>query len=238
MTDVRDPYALSDEDRLPWLEPVDDADQPERGGLGRLIGFAVAALLLLAAAIGGIWWWQNRAVTPAGSGELIAAPAGPYKVKPDQEGGMTIEGQGDMAFATSEGAQVKGALDLDAVPETPVERAPAAAVTPAPSSGASATVADGGQIVAKAPPAPTAPEGPAGATLQLGAFPTAANAAETWKSMSGRFAYMAELDHSVIKAEVNGRTYHRLRVNAGSAEQARDVCARLRVAGESCLVVN
>ena len=35
-----------------------------------------------------------------------------------------------------------------------------------------------------------------------------------------------------------GRTLYRLRVNAGSANQAADICGRLRVAGESCFVAS
>ncbi|WP_447411482.1 SPOR domain-containing protein [Clostridium perfringens] len=35
---------------------------------------------------------------------------------------------------------------------------------------------------------------------------------------------------------IGGRTLYRLRVNAGSANQAADICGRLRVAGESCFV--
>jgi hypothetical protein len=240
MAHASDPYALADEDRLPWLEPVDDYEEPERGGAGRLIAFALVALALAAAVIGGIWWWQNREVEPTGSGDLIAAPEGPYKVKPSEEGGMKIEGQGDMAFATSEGAQVQGALDLNAVPEAPVERAPTpAAAEPKPSQSARASISEGSErLVAKAPTAPLAPEGPAGATVQLGAFPTEAVAKKTGETMSKRFAYLADLTPAVLKAEVNGRTYYRLRVTTGSAAQAKDICARLRVAGENCLVVN
>ena len=55
---------------------------------------------------------KNREITPTGTGELIAAPEGPYKVRPEEEGGMQIEGQGELAFATSQGAQVQGSLDL------------------------------------------------------------------------------------------------------------------------------
>ena len=36
----------------------------------------------------------------------------------------------------------------------------------------------------------------------------------------------------------NGQTIYRLRVNAGSANQAADICGRLRVAGESCFVAS
>ena len=36
----------------------------------------------------------------------------------------------------------------------------------------------------------------------------------------------------------NGKTLYRLRVNAGGANQAADICGRLRVAGESCFVAS
>jgi hypothetical protein len=238
MVQAHDPYALSDEDRLPWLEPVDEVDAEEPGSAGRWLVPLVALLVLAAIAVGGVWWWQNREVTPTGSGELIAAPDGPYKVKPAEEGGMKIEGQGEVAFETSEGGVPKGALDVNAVPEAPVDRAPPPAPAPSPKAGASASIAEGGQLVAKTPPAPAAPEGPAGSTIQLGAYPSQDAARKTWDQMAKRFAYLADRTESIVRAEVNGRTYYRLRVGTGSAADAKDVCARLRVAGENCLVVN
>lgn len=237
---TQDPYALSDEDRLPWLEPVDAEDEPERGGGVRWLGPLAALLLLVGLAAAGVWWWQNRAVEPSGTGELIAAPEGPYKVKAPDEGGMTIEGQGQVAFETSEGGQVKGALDLDAVPEAPVGRAAPPAAAPAPKSSSSAVILEnkGGTLVARAVPAEVTPEGAPGATIQLGAFPTNESARKTWDQMSKRFAYLGERTPAFIKADVNGRTFHRLRMSASSAAEAKDICARLRVAGENCLVVN
>lgn len=237
---AHDPYALSDEDRLPWLEPVDDEEAPRGGGAGRWLLPVLGLLLLLGILVGGAWWWQNREITPTGSGELIAAPEGPYKVKPEAEGGMTIEGQGETAFATSEGAEVKGSLDVNAVPEAPVERAPVATPTPSSRPGASAVILEdnGGTLTARAVPAQPEPEAAPGATIQLGAFPTQEVANKSWETMQKRFAYLGERSPLIVKAEVNGRTFHRLRVGAGSAAEARDICARLRVAGESCLVVN
>ena len=133
MTDLdRDSFALRDEDRLPWLEAVDDADDVERVSPLRLIGWLVAGLAVLGLVIAGIWAWQNRAVQPSGAGDLIAAPEGPFKVKPDEPGGMAVEGKGDAAFATSAGAGPTGQLDLSAVPEAPVTAAPAPVGTPAP----------------------------------------------------------------------------------------------------------
>jgi hypothetical protein len=156
---------------------------------------------------------------------------------------MKIEGQGETAFATSEGAEVQGSLDLNAVPEAPVERAPAApkaTPTPAPKASASAVIIEdkGGTLVARAAPSQTVAESMPGATIQLGAFPSQDTAKKTWDSMSKRFAYLAERGESIVKAEVNGRTFYRLRVGTGSPAEAKDVCARLRVAGENCLVVN
>jgi hypothetical protein len=243
MAGAHDPYALSDEDRLPWLEPVDAVDEERRGLPLALIGWVVTGLALLAIGIGAMYWWQNRTITPTGSGELIAAPAGPYKVRPKEEGGTKFEGQGDVVYQTSQGAQVKGALDLNAVPETPIDRAPAPkpSPTPEPKAGKSASAAvseDSQKLVAKAPPAALAPEGPAGSTIQLGAFPSEGVAKKTWESMSKRFSYLTDRSQSVLKAEVNGKTYYRLRVGTGSAAEAKDLCARLKVAGESCIVVN
>jgi hypothetical protein len=75
----------------------------------------------------------------------------------------------------------------------------------------------------------------AGGTIQLGALPSEAAANSAWKSLSGRYAYLASLSHMVVKAEVNGKTYYRLRASAGG--QASSVCAKLKVAGEACSVV-
>ncbi|MBA2918638.1 SPOR domain-containing protein [Sphingomonas sp. MAH-20] len=237
---AHDPYALSDEDRLPWLEPVDEVDETPRGpSLGWVMPL-LGLLLLAVIAVGAVWWWQNREVTPSGSGALIQAPKEPYKVRPAEEGGTRFEGQGDVVYKTSQGQQVEGSLDLSAVPEAPVTRAPPAPrVEPKPARSATAEVEDGdAKPLAKAPPPAAAePEGPAGATIQLGAFPSEASAKKSWDTKSKRFAYLADLGHSVLKADVNGRTYYRLRVTAGSAAQAKDICARLKVAGESCLVV-
>ena len=79
--------------------------------------------------------------------------------------------------------------------------------------------------------------GAGGAIVQLGSFPSAAAANAAWKQLSGRFGYLAGLGQSVQSAEVNGRTVHRLRVNTGSNAQAREVCGKLKVAGEACFVV-
>lgn len=230
---------LRDDDRLPWLETVDDdyreGPSPLRSLLFVLVGLAaVAALVWLA------YTFMNRGRASAGTGELIAAQEGDYKVKPDAPGGMKVEGEGDTAFATSEGkGSGNGTIDLKATPEAPIAGTLASPRLDAKSIG-NAIPASGGKL--SAPPAPGARTAPVagsasgGALVQLGAFPTEAAASVAWAASSRRFAYLAPLGKQVQKADVNGRTVFRLRVNAGSNGQAIDLCGKLKVAGEACFV--
>src|SRR3546814_11482337 len=80
MTDYnRDSLDLQDEDRLPWLEAVDDMEEDDGVSLARLILLIVAGLLFLGVLIGGIYWLQSIS-SGGGEGTLIAAPEGSYKI--------------------------------------------------------------------------------------------------------------------------------------------------------------
>lgn len=227
MTDARADDPTLDEDRLPWLEPVEEEEAREGPSTAKLAAYVVIGLVAIGLVVGGSSWLMNRA--PAeGEARIIAAPEGHYKVKPDDPGGMKVEGEGDTAFAASEGADPSGRIDVTALAEAPV-------VSPPPASEAPV----GGKEKAAAPaPAPRPAESAplaGGGTIQLGAFssPAAANAA--WKALSGRFTYLAPLGHSVTPVANDGKTLYRLRA---SGPAAGDLCARLRVAGESCVTIN
>jgi len=240
---MADDMDLREEDRLPWLETV-EPDEQEGVGLGRVIALVVLGLGVLAAIIFGIYTLQRR--VPQGDGQLIAAQEGDYKVKPDDPGGLKVNGEGDSAIATSAGKGAgNGAIDLRGVPETPVavQRAKAAAAKDATGRNAVAQVpASGGRLVAAAPIAPsrsgTGGAATGGSLVQLGAFPSEAIANSAWDKFAKRFAYIAPLGKSVQPVATGGRTLYRLRVNAGSANQAADICGRLRVAGETCFVAS
>lgn len=231
------------EDRLPWLETVDE-DYDEGPSVLRVITYVLIGLIVIALLIYGVYWLQNRPAQPTGDGRLIEAPAGPYKVKPETPGGMKVEGEGDTAFATSEGkGQAAAAINLDAVPEAPI----AASTPPKPKAPAKPAAASGkipeSKGTLKAPPPMTNPAKPApasaatpGALVQLGSFPQKAVANAAWTRLSERLAYLAPLAHQVEQAEVNGGTTYRLRVDAGSAAEAARLCAKLKVAGEACFV--
>ena len=245
MTDIRaDDPALDNEDRLPWLEAVEEDDAKEGPGAAKLVAFVIIGLVAIGLIVGGLFWAGSRdtaATGPGGEPELIAAPEGDYKVKPGDPGGMKVEGEGDSAFAASEGADTKGAINVDAVPEAPVAAQPKQqqpAARQAPSQQQPTQVAAAPKQApapAAAAPKPAAPAAAGGATVQLGAFSSQASANNAWKAMSGRFKYLAPLSHSVMSAQVGGKTLYRLRA---SGPGAKDLCGRLRVAGESCVVID
>jgi hypothetical protein len=233
MSDIRadESMPLDEEDRLPWLEAVDEDEGREGPSALTLIAAVLIGLVAIGAIVGGVFWMGSRDGETNRDDQLIQAPEGDYKVKPDDPGGMKPEGQGGTAFAASEGADPKGAIDTSAVPEapvTPVKQAPApAAATPKAATPAPAPAPK--QV--KAAPAPAPTPAASGPSIQLGAFSSQAIANGAWKTLSSRFSYLAPLSHSVTTTSVNGRTFYRLRA---SGPGAGGICGRLRAAGEIC----
>ncbi len=232
---------VTDDSRLPWLETA--ADEEEGAPLGRVVGMVLVGLVLLAVVLGGVYWIKHRA-PPAGNGDLIAAPDGDYKVRPDDPGGMKVAGEGDAAVAASGGAAGgNGSIATSSLPEAPIvgtKAAPGGKSGPGSSTAIASVSGPGGKLVAPPPgrPVTVAGGGGGGALVQLGSFPTEAGANAAWTQASKRFGYLAGLGKSIEKAEVNGRTFYRLKVNAGSAGAAQDVCGKLKVAGEACIVTS
>ena len=234
----------ADEERLPWLETV-EAEERDGPPLGRVVALVLLGLAALAAIIFGVYKVQHRQA-PA-DGELIAAQEGDYKIRPDEPGGLKVKGEGTSAVATSAGKPAAdGAIDLKAVPEAPVAGHKA---QPLPEKGG----AGGKNAVAQVPAAGTAlhPKPPiaapaantpgaasGGSLIQLGAYPTETAANAAWTGFSKRFGYLASLGKSVQPVAAGGRKLYRLRVNAGGANQAADLCGRLKVAGEACFVAS
>ncbi len=221
---------LADEDRLPWLEAVEEDGDESGPSIAKLVAAIVIGLAAIGIIVGGIFWLGNRGGPDGGGdGDLIAAADGDYKVKPSDPGGMNVAGEGDTAYAASEGAQPRGNINPNAVPEQPVTR-PA----PQPAQPAQQQPQPQSQPRPQAP-APQPRPAAGGATIQLGAFSSQAGANRAWTGLAGRFRYLAPLSHSVVAAQVGGRTVYRLRASGAGAA---DVCRRLRVAGEDCSVVS
>lgn len=226
-----------DDDRLPWLETVEE-DYREGPSFGRIALLVVLLLLVVAAGAGGYYWYQQQQGL-TGNGQLINAQEGDYKVKPDEPGGQVVEGEGDTVFSTSQGNVSNSSINAGALPEAPVEGEKAAqAGNDAGSKTAKMPVPSASQSPSPKPAAPAPASAGSGSVIQLGAFPDEGGANATWARMSKRFAYLAPLGKSVERGEKDGKAVFRLRVNAGSNGQAKEICGKLKIAGENCYVAN
>lgn len=261
-------------ERLPWLEPVEDEDDYAYGeatGFGGLILAAILVLVAIALITAAVLWYRAHQAGAGGGGQIIKAEPGPYKVRPDNPGGMKPDANGEVTYGTSAGQDIDSPIDLNALPEQPMvtpktakpeAQAPQPQVTPASAPAAAgglqkapAPAAPTQQPVAGAPPAapkpkpvlppqpvasapaavPASATGGGSGTVQLGAFSSEASAKAAWKSLSSRFTDLKELGYVVSKVDAGDKTLFRLR--ATGAANAGRLCARLKVAGESCSVV-
>ncbi len=224
MTDRRPAY----DEQLPWLEAVDDEDGPRAVSASKM--FAALMVVLLAGAIvaATFFWIGRRETVEIGAPELIRADPAPYKVKPDNPGGLDVAGESETAFQTSAGEDSDGQLDLDAVPEQAIMRPP-----PEPKRLPSNETRT--PVEETAPPVPDAPpNGGSGSVIQLGAYKNAAQAERAWTALSSRFPSVAAMNKLIVP--FSGGT--RLRAGAASPADARKACQALKVAGENCFVAN
>jgi hypothetical protein len=189
-------------------------------------------VLLAAALIAGTFFLVGRrnAGPTSGPPELIRADPRPYKVKPADPGGLNPVGDSVTAYETGAGQDTDSQIDLQAVPEQPIARPepPRAVAEPA-------QPADAIKVPPAAPePTPSA----AGSVVQLGAFSSGAKAEAAWKALTTRFEPLAAASKIIVPvSNGKGGTLYRLRAGAASSADARSLCARLRVAGESCVVI-
>ena len=212
------------EDQLPWLQPVEDEDEPS--GLSARKMLAAALVVMMAALIvAATFFWLGRRETPvAGPPELIHAPPGPYKVKPPNPGGLDISAESQTAFETSAGEDRDAQLDTSKLAECGACKASRAAET-----GRDRRAGEAGGPAPE--PAPKATGG-TGSVIQLGAFANKAQAERAWTALSARFPSVAALNKMIVPVQHGIR----LRAGAGSAPDAKQVCDTLKAAGENCFV--
>ena len=213
-----DGLGLDDPELLPWLETADGYEYEETASPLKVAGLVLGGLALLAAIVGGIYWFQRNQAGGQGNGELIAAPEGGYKEVPADREGKTFEGEGDAAFAASEGKKVDAKIDP--------AKAKEAAAASTPTAAGAATAKTGGPI-------------PAGsAFVQLGAYSDAAKAEQAWGALGKRFAAISGSNKRIAEgAGEGGRKVFRLQAVAANGAAAQQLCAKLKAAGESCIVV-
>ena len=214
--DVRRDLDLGEDDSLPWLETADDYDKPDGPGAGKIVLLVVAGLVLIAVVVGGIYAFNEGQQEQSGSGELIAAQEGNYKVAPEDPQGKQFEGEGDAAFAASEGKS----RESNAVPAKAAPPEPKASPTATASSSAAGN---------------SAPSS-GGVLVQLAALNSEAAAEQQWSKLSGQYEYLKDLRHRIVKAEVEGRTVYRLSAVSSDRANANSLCNRIKSDGGSCLI--
>lgn len=218
---MSDPGSAYDDRQLPWLQAVDDEDEP-RGVSARKMLAALLVVLAAAGIVAATFFWLGRRDSEAlGPPQLIRAEAGPYKVKPTDPGGLDVAGESETAFETSAGEDKDAQLDLGAMAETPVAK-PAPPPPPAPADAAKPA----------APEAPPKPVGASGSVIQLGAFQNQAQAERAWTALSARFPSVAAMSKLIVPFSGGIR----LRASAPSPAEAKAACQALKAAGENCFV--
>jgi SPOR domain len=211
------------DEQLPWLQPVEDEDEPRGLSARKMLAALVVVILagLLVAAT--FFWLGRRDASVSGPPELIHAPPGPYKVKPPNPGGLDISSGSETAFETSAGEEPDAQLDTSKLPQGTAVKPP-----DQPKSTPPATP--------KAP-ASEAPEPPkataaTGSVIQLGAFANKAQAERAWTALSARFPSIAAMSKMIVPFPGGMR----LRAAASSAANAKQACDALKAAGENCFV--
>ncbi|MEP7316088.1 MAG: SPOR domain-containing protein [Sphingomicrobium sp.] len=213
----------SNGEALPWLEAVDDEDEP-RGVSARKMLAALAMVLLGVAIVAGTSFVLGREQGGSGPPELIRAPEGPYKIRPDDPGGLDVTGDSGTAFATGAGVDQDSQLDVGKMKEPP---------PPAPPKEGEPKRLPPNEVKEPAPPEVPAAPGVPGSTVQLGAYGSTAKAETAWKMLSARFPEVARMSKQVVP--YNGG--YRLRAVGGSPDQAKATCAAVSEGGENCFVV-
>lgn len=222
MSDVRS----SGDEALPWLEAVDDEDEPPAVSARKMLA-ALALVLVAVAIIAGTLFWIGRQDHGSGPPELIKAEPGPYKVKPENPGGLDVAGDSGTAYATGAGEDSDAQLDTSKLSEVPdakdeqvanvaAQEEPAKTAPPPPKPG----------------PEPVAPSEAKGTVIQLGAYGSTAKAETAWRLLSGRFPEVARLNKVVVQFSGG----YRLRAAASSPAEAQAACRAVTAGGENCFV--
>lgn len=217
MSDAR---AGAHNESLPWLEAVEDEDDPPAISAGKMLA-ALALVILAVAIVAGTLFWLGRRDSGSGPPILIKAEPGPYKVRPEDPGGLDVAGDSGTAYATGAGEDSDAQLDVSQMPDAPPPAAePPLAEAPKPAPPQPAK------------PAPPATAGGRGTVIQLGAYGSTAKAETAWRMLSSRFPEVAGLTKMVVPYSGG----YRLRAAAGSADQAQAACRAVTAGGENCFV--
>jgi cell division protein FtsN len=188
---------------------------------------------------------------------VVEADKTPIKEKPTDAGGMQFPNQDKTIYETFSNnpaplAKVERVLPAPEEPMTSDEENSVSAVAPEkPTEVAEVPVAEKAVSVVKeeskpvpviAAPKPTAVEKPTvsskkGVTIQLGAYPSDAEAKKDWARIKAKFSTLSSKSPQIVKASVGGKEFYRLRVGGFADEKAaKALCATLSAQKQGCIL--
>ena len=244
----------TDNDIPPWLQEVpEDVDDGASRLTGRraLILTGVLAAFVVIGFVSLIWYF-GTAAQPDAEVIHVAAPAEPYKEKPDAPGGMTVPHQDKVVLEAAAGqARLDGPSDmaeaaeqplndpssavaqpepvetlLDKADNTPVveEETPATAAEPEPARVEPVAKPVETPLEVQPEPAAVDPDTPTAAfQIQLGAFSSESAARAAWRRARGAVpTVLADAPVLYQPVSVGTRTLIRLRAGAYSERAEAD----------------
>ena len=216
--------ARSGDEALPWLEAVEDEDEPPAVSARKMLA-ALALVLLAIAVVAGTLFWLGRQDTGTGPPQLIKAEPGPYKVRPDDPGGLDVAGDSGTAYATGAGEDNDSVLDVSRLNDAPLPAPDEPKRLPPNETRKPART----EPAALAPPPVAASKG---TVIQLGAYGSTAKAETAWRMLSSRFPQVGGLTKLIVPYSGG----YRLRATAVSSAEAQAACRAVTAGGENCFV--
>src|SRR5688500_629343 len=116
MNDIR---SADSGEALPWLEAVEDEDEPPVVSARKMLA-ALALALVGVALVAATLFWLGRQDSGTGPPQLIRADPGPFKVRPDDPGGLDVAGDSGTAYATGAGEDNDSVLDVSRLNDLPL----------------------------------------------------------------------------------------------------------------------
>ncbi|KQS74427.1 hypothetical protein ASG25_00510 [Rhizobium sp. Leaf384] len=176
-----------------------------------------------------------KAGTPTANTAALATPA------QDEVGALAAAADATVSNVSAQTAKAQPLPEARPVTK-PVETAKATR-KPVDTFATSTTPASAAASGAASAPADTSPVqtasiAPGSYVVQVASLPSEAEAQKSYKSLSGKFgSVIAGRGVDIKKADIAGKgTYYRVRIPAGSRDEANALCSRLKSAGGSCLV--
>jgi len=230
------------------LTPFDVRESSGRSSMYKLLG-AFAFLLVLAFVVLKVYQPGTR---DRGAPPTISADNTPFKVEPENPGGVETPNQDKTVYDVMDGKSETDAVVTAKTPEEPVKLPKSANIvvekpetvvpkpTPKPKAEASKPIAETPKPTVSEPAAAPIATGSGGYVVQVASTRESADAQRLWSKLEKDFSDVlgGSMFADIKRADLGDKgIYYRLRV-AGLADKdaANKLCSRFKARGQACFV--